>query len=107
MWWAVYNSCAELVRIFLEGGGDPDSKDQDENTCLHVAIKKGDVEIIFLLLDYGADLNLKNSKKVTPLFFATAKMLKMLGLEEGYVQGEKDNNSVYFRGSHWSDDVYQ
>lgn len=81
MWWAVRNSCTELVKILLEGGGDPNSKDQDHNSCLHVAIKNGCIEIVFLLLDYGADLNAKNSKKVTPLFFARGKMLKLLGLE--------------------------
>jgi len=107
MWWAVCNSSTELVKIFLEGGGDSNSKDQDDNTCLHVAIRNGDIKIIFLLLDYGADLNSKNSKKVTPLFYATTKMLKLLGLEDGCVQGEKDNNSIYFRGSHGSDDIYQ
>lgn len=46
-------------------------------------MQNGDVQIIFLLLDYGADLNLKNNKKVTPLYFATPRMLKLLGLEEG------------------------
>lgn len=66
--------------MFLEGGGDPNSKDSEENTCLHVAVKNGDVQIIFLLLDYGADLNRKNSKKASCLFHATKKMLKLLGL---------------------------
>ena len=46
-------------------------------------MQNGDVENIFLLLDYGADLNLKNNKKVTPLYFATPKMLVLLGLSDG------------------------
>lgn len=43
-------------------------------------MQNGDLQIIFLLLDYGADLNLKNNKKVTPLYYATPKMQKWLGL---------------------------
>ncbi len=27
MWWAVYHSNLELTKTFLEGGGDPNSKD--------------------------------------------------------------------------------
>jgi ankyrin repeat protein len=43
-------------------------------------MRNGDVQIIFELLDYGADLNRKNNKKVTALHYATNKMLKLLGL---------------------------
>jgi len=64
----------------LQGGGDPNSKDSEENSCLHIAIKKGAIPIIFDLLDYGGDVNAKNHKKVTPLFHATKRMLKLLGL---------------------------
>lgn len=45
-----------------------------------MAVKNGDIQIIFLLLDYGADLNRKNIKKASCLFHATKKMLKLLGL---------------------------
>ena len=54
---------------------------EENNSCLHEAIQNGALEIIFLLMDYGADLNMKNNKRVTPLFYATPKMLKWLGLE--------------------------
>jgi hypothetical protein len=43
-------------------------------------MQNGDVEIIFLLLDYGGDLNLKNNKKCSPLYFATPGMLALLGM---------------------------
>ncbi len=80
LWWAVHNINFEFVRKLLEGGGDPNSKSIEDNTCLHEAMKNGSIDIIFTLLDYGADLNIKNNKKVTPLFFGTKKMLKLLGL---------------------------
>lgn len=80
MWWAVKNSNTELTRIFLEGGGNPNAHNNEGSTCLHEAMQNGALEIIFILLDYGADLNIKNNKKVTPLYYATPKMLKWLGL---------------------------
>lgn len=43
-------------------------------------MKEGQVDIIFILLDFGADLNAKNNKKQTPLYFCNTKMLKLLGL---------------------------
>jgi ankyrin repeat protein len=46
-------------------------------------MKNGSIDIIFILLDYGADLNIKNNKRVTPLYFSTKKMLKLLGLSDG------------------------
>jgi hypothetical protein len=64
-------------------------------------MKNGDVEIIFILLDYGADLNVKNSKKQTPLYFCNSKMLKLLGLEDGVstLEGNisSDNNRLFYR----------
>lgn len=80
MWWAVFHSNLDLTRRFLEGGGDPNSADEEENTCLHVAVRNGDLQIVFLLLDYGADLNRKNNKKLSCLYHASKQMLKLLGL---------------------------
>lgn len=100
MWWSVKNCNVDLTKIFLEGGGNPNSKNFEGNTCLHEAMQNGDLQIIFMLLDYGADLNIKNNKKHTPLYFATPRMLKLLGLEEGVVSSDdslKDNNSMYFK----------
>ena len=97
MWYAVYHSNKELASIFLQGGGDPNSCDSELNTCLHIAMRKGNIDIVFLLLDYGADLTRKNNNKNTPLYFGTPKMLKLLGLEEGCVVGDKDNNSLFYR----------
>lgn len=65
-------------------------------------MKKGDVQIIFLLLDYGADLNAKNNKKQTPLYYCSSKMLKLLGLEDGTSTcedkfGQQDNNRLFYK----------
>jgi hypothetical protein len=44
-------------------------------------MQNGDLEIIFMLLDYGGDLSAKNNKRVTPLYYATPKMQKLLGVK--------------------------
>jgi len=93
----------------LEGGGDPNSKNIEDNTCLHEAMKNGSIDIIFILLDYGADLNIKNNKRVTPLYYGTKKMLKLLGLSDGTTsvindESTVDNNSIYFRPI--ADEIY-
>jgi ankyrin repeat protein len=35
MWWAVKNSNYDLTKIFLEGGGNPNSRNFENSTCLH------------------------------------------------------------------------
>jgi len=66
-------------------------------------MRRGDIQIIFLLLDYGGDLNVKNNKKQTPLYYCTSKMLKLLGLEDGTstvddkLSQQQDNNRLFYR----------
>ena len=107
LWWAVHHSNSELTIQFLQGGGDPNSKDNDGESCLHIAVKNGAVPIIFALLDYGGDLNRKNNKKMTALYYASSRMLKLLGLEDGSLTGEKDNNATFLRRSYHTNDVYK
>jgi ankyrin repeat protein len=108
LWWAVHNSNFELVKKLLEGGGNPNARDQEESSCMHEAMKNGDIEIIFILLDYGADLNNKNNRKQTPLYFCNSKMLQLLGLEDGLSTGEgnphSDNNRLFYRPE--ASDIY-
>ncbi|KAI9434678.1 hypothetical protein H4582DRAFT_2100870 [Lactarius indigo] len=40
-------------------------------TPLHAAFSKGDVEIVWLLLENGADVNIRSSGKLTPLHWAS------------------------------------
>jgi ankyrin repeat protein len=89
IWWAVKNSNAELVRILLEGGGNPNSMNFENSTCLHEAMQNGDLGIIFMLLDYGGDLHLKNNRRLTPVSFTTPKMRKLLGLKERTVASQE------------------
>ena len=40
---------------------------QDDNTALHIACKKGHINIIQSLLSHGADMTIKNNDSNTPL----------------------------------------
>lgn len=52
-----------------------------------MAVQNEDLKMLFLLLDYGGDLNVKNSHNKNPLYYATMKLLKGLGLQEATVSG--------------------
>ena len=76
--WAamVYN--VEAAQHLLETGHDPDSRNAEENTCLHIILKYDDDEyqkegiaaMARLLLEKGATVDARNAKGQTPLHLA-------------------------------------
>ncbi|KAL0880367.1 hypothetical protein ABMA27_002806 [Loxostege sticticalis] len=56
----------------LEQGADVNATDAQKknNTPLHIAVQNGDFKIIELLLNKGADVNIKNDLKLNPLELA-------------------------------------
>lgn len=62
-----------MVPWLLDAGVDPDSRmgAGDNTPLMHVA-SEGDVEIMTILLQYGADSNSKNDHNERPLGFACA-----------------------------------
>ncbi len=58
-----------VAEILENNAYAPSTEERDENgnTALHIAARKGDAEIVALLLDFKADLNAKNSDDLTPL----------------------------------------
>ncbi len=56
-----------LIRSFLERGADINARDGNRNTPLILAAMRNNMEMMTLLLQYGADIHLKNkdSKKFT------------------------------------------
>ena len=66
---ATYQEHFEIVKCLLEKGVNVNPVDKDGDTPLHLAIKsdKFSVELVKVLLDYGADFKLKNKNGISPL----------------------------------------
>ena len=61
----------EAVELFLEAGINPDVEDQYGNTAMLMATMQGYDEILELLIDHGADTEVKDTKfQATPLIWA-------------------------------------
>lgn len=65
----------ETIELLLQAGASPSPKrrDAEENTPLHDAVKWGCLQVVRLLLKYGADPNAVNSFGETPLHSALQK----------------------------------
>lgn len=55
------------IKSEIEAGVDPNIRDADRNTVLHIAVKYNQSECIYVLLKMGADLNIKNKYDIVPL----------------------------------------
>ncbi|HKO96672.1 MAG TPA: ankyrin repeat domain-containing protein [Pyrinomonadaceae bacterium] len=58
------------VQNLLERGANPNLRDGEDDTPLHLAAQRGNIEIVRLLLAKGADVNAKNKVGGTPLMWA-------------------------------------
>lgn len=64
---------AQVVKLFLAAGMDPNAKDDESNTALMYAIAEGRAEIIKALLKAKANVNEKNNGGGTALSWAAAR----------------------------------
>lgn len=55
---------------FLSIGLDPDQRDKDGVSPLHLAVEMGNINSVKLLLDFNADPNIADYRGVTPLHIA-------------------------------------
>uniref|UniRef100_A0A1I8MXZ7 LEM domain-containing protein n=1 Tax=Musca domestica TaxID=7370 RepID=A0A1I8MXZ7_MUSDO len=60
----------EITKRFLDMGADPNCKSEDGMTPLHVAAMYGKVEIVRLLLQHGAELEVYDDERKTPVLYA-------------------------------------
>lgn len=60
-----------LVRALLEEGVNPDVANEDGLTALHQCCIDDSEDMLILLLDYGANVNARDSELWTPLHAAS------------------------------------
>ena len=59
--------------LLIDRGSNINAADYDENTPLHIAVIKNNIEIVEILLDNGANSNAVNDNGSTPLHFAVSR----------------------------------
>ena len=70
----------DTIRFFLDCGADVDAiDDEDHSTLLHVASYHGCVKVAQLLLEHGANTNVRNGQRQTPLHRALVRIKDEFG----------------------------
>jgi ankyrin repeat protein len=97
--YAALEGKADIVRLLLEGGADPNAQDQDNWTPLHFAAQSYDALVASILLEFGATLDVRNKYGNTPLFIAVVNSrgsgeLITLLIEKGSDKNLKNNYGV-------------
>ena len=84
---AVSNSNVELILLLLPGNKTINNWHDSKLTCLHIACRKGDVDIVKILLNHGADVNKSATvfdlKQKTPLISAFHGMMLSVPEQNG------------------------
>src|SRR5436190_1415465 len=84
---ASFQGNSEQVALFLKAGMSPDSLSGDDWTALMWASRKGNVELVDLLLKAGADLNIRQR---SPFPTVTALSIAMEDTGGGHPKPAKD-----------------
>jgi hypothetical protein len=63
---------SDMVTVLLEAGADPNLKNKDENTPLHVAAAEGREDVVKRLVQKGADVAALNKQRWQPSHWAAA-----------------------------------
>ncbi|KAF7721043.1 hypothetical protein EC973_005526 [Apophysomyces ossiformis] len=83
IWIAAGDGQLARVKELIEGGVDVNSRDEFGYTAMHAAVSYNQEAMIKLLLQYGADINIEDSDKDTPLFVAEKVEIAQLLLDKG------------------------
>lgn len=67
---ATANGHAEVVKLLLDEGADPNVQDNENWTAWQGAVEKGKLDVVKQFLDKGADVNRKSDDGSTPLVWA-------------------------------------
>jgi ankyrin repeat protein len=104
---AILHSQAELVRVLLDGGVDPNRLGPEGSTPLNDACLKGERDIVSLLIAHGAKVGIRNESGATPLHDAALggnpEVVKIL-LDHGAdinARDEESGASPLFYAASW------
>jgi ankyrin repeat protein len=75
---AVFVRSATLMRLLLDAGADVNRQSEGGFTALHSAAQSGQVELVRLLLERGADPRLRASDGKRPVDFAPTDAVRVL-----------------------------
>ncbi len=91
---AVQHGHKDIADLLLSRGADPNEMDISGRTCLHVAARKGDVELIELLIKHGMDVNVRahDSSRSIPLCHAGSRQAAEVLIAEGADLSWKDKS---------------
>ena len=68
---ACENNMIQIVKMFLQCGGNPEIKNQMGFTCLHLAARHGFLDLCKDLKSYSADIeNIRDAQGFTPSYWA-------------------------------------
>ncbi|HEY1493910.1 MAG TPA: ankyrin repeat domain-containing protein, partial [Candidatus Solibacter sp.] len=73
-----WESNDEIVRLLLEGGAAVNRQDREGDTALHKAMRSGHTDAIPVLLEFGADPEIRNSDGMRPIDLAIGYQLEAL-----------------------------
>jgi ankyrin repeat protein len=71
--WAARLGLAEMARLLIESGANPNACNDDNDTPLHWAAREGQKELLVILLAHGAKVNAVDKGGWTPLRWAEAQ----------------------------------
>lgn len=75
---AAFVRSVPIARLLLDAGADVDGRGDGGFTALHSAAMNGDVELVELLLERGADVAVENAKGKRPADLASSDRVRTL-----------------------------
>ena len=94
---AMNGDLAEVKRLVIDCGVDPNIQDFNGWTPLHHAAQSGHLNVVKLLLEHGANPNIQNNNGNTPLHLAARRdycVIVRLLLEHGADPTIRNNNGI-------------